>query len=420
MKILLISPNPVGKGIKYEECCTGPNPKPIVPSQLLLCTGYLRERGLNVEFVDQQVRDSEIHYQDYDVVVGWANIGLNLLNDMTSLAKAHDVGTKTILVLQGAPQLEKGAMEKFTYVDAAIRMPEREATLERLLVAWDTGTSIDFPGVVYRSDVEIIDTGTAAYMESWEHLGGVAHLIASLDLSCYSHGLVLSGRGCPHSCTYCSLAQTPQEHRKVEAVIGDMTALHKGGLQVVLLDSDTLADMDWTSRFCDKVADSGISWRALTRADRVTTEKIEMLKRAGCTCIMMGAETADEDILKKIRKGCTLERVLDAARICHSADVGCHFSFMVGFPWDTRGTIAKNLALMSVLGPATFSVQTLFPLRGTMIYEEMRELGFFEEVSFDEYCHNKSVYPMFPGLYLSRDEIALARNKLQACKWRGI
>lgn len=415
MRILLLNPKPLGAGVKREECCSGPDTEAVLPSQILLCTEYLRQRDWRVDFIDQQVDDTEIQYGDYDVVVGWAATGVGLDHDMEPLKEASDGGAKTILILQAAPLLDMEAMARFPYVDVAIKEPEREITLGRLFAAWNGGSSTDLPpGLVYRVGNRLIDTGMAPFAKSWGHLSSAAGILDNeVDLSKYSQGLILASKGCPYRCTYCKFAHTPMRYRRPEDIVSEMIVMGRVG--IVLLSQEFLVSVEWARQLCDRIAGSGARWSVLTRADHITNETAGMLKRAGCNCVIIGAETADEDILTRIGKDCAVETVIAAARICHSVELDCHFTFMVGFPWDTQKIFNKNRALIRALYPATYSVQTLFPYRGTRIYEEMREMGMFSrEVPLETYCRDASTKAMFPGLHLTRDDITAARRNLQS------
>lgn len=63
-----------------------------------------------------------------------------------------------------------------------------------------------------------------------------------------------------------------------------------------------------------------------TRPDTITPEEIRRLRRYGCTRVQLGVQHSDDDILRKINRGCTTEDTIRALRLlkdtCYKARTG--------------------------------------------------------------------------------------------------
>ena len=93
----------------------------------------------------------------------------------------------------------------------------------------------------------------------------------------------------------------------------------------------------------------------------------------------VGFESADEKILKGIKKGVTRERmtqfVLDAKRV----DIRIHGDFAIGFPGETKETVKKTIDWACQIRPYTAQFQLTIPFPGTPFYKELNEKGWIKE-----------------------------------------
>lgn len=87
------------------------------------------------------------------------------------------------------------------------------------------------------------------------------------------------------------------------------------------------------------------------------------MKRDGCEEITIGVESGDEETLRRIEKGITVEQVRNAGRTLKRSGVRFSAYFMISFPWETRTQIDKTVSLMKELDPhvVIFSIATSYP-----------------------------------------------------------
>ena len=76
---------------------------------------------------------------------------------------------------------------------------------------------------------------------------------------------------------------------------------------------------------------------------RFTPAYIRRLKRGGLFRVIIGGESGDEEVLRRVHKGHTNGQILQAVRMCREFGLLPSLSFMIGFPWapeeDTRRTV---------------------------------------------------------------------------------
>jgi len=121
-----------------------------------------------------------------------------------------------------------------------------------------------------------------------------------------------------------------------------------------------------------------IKWSVFARVDRISEDLAQLMNRAGCEWVLFGVESADEGILKTIRKGITPKDVRRAVKIAAEAGINVFNSFIFGLPGESRDTALKSLAFGDELYHqygAKYGFHILSPLPGTELYERAKDYG---------------------------------------------
>jgi radical SAM superfamily enzyme YgiQ (UPF0313 family) len=121
-----------------------------------------------------------------------------------------------------------------------------------------------------------------------------------------------------------------------------------------------------------------IPWSVFARVDSVNEDLAQLMKRAGCESMLFGIESADEDILKTIKKGITPDGVQRGVKIAAEAGIGVFNSFIFGLPGESWDTALKSMAFGDELYHkygAKYGFHILSPLPGTELYERARDYG---------------------------------------------
>src|SRR5439155_278128 len=121
-------------------------------------------------------------------------------------------------------------------------------------------------------------------------------------------------RGCPAQCTFCLWPQTlsghPWRKRSSDDVAREMAKAKEYWPYVkeFFFDDDTFnIQKARTIELCSKLKPLNLTWSCTSR---VTTdyETLKAMKEAGCRLLIVGYESGDQQILKNIKKGATIER----------------------------------------------------------------------------------------------------------------
>jgi len=191
----------------------------------------------------------------------------------------------------------------------------------------------------------------------------------------YPYVSLYTGRGCPAHCSFCLWPQVTTGHsyrtRSVENVLAECANLrrHFPEMKELFFDDDTFtADPKRAREIAKGLGKLGITWSTNSRAN-VDRETLKVLRDGGLRLFVIGYESGNEDILKNIRKGVSVERARRFTKDCHDIGILIHGTFIVGLPGETRDTIEQTIRFAQEMQPETLQVSLASPYPGTGFYD---------------------------------------------------
>jgi hopanoid biosynthesis associated radical SAM protein HpnJ len=212
-------------------------------------------------------------------------------------------------------------------------------------------------------------------------------------------------RGCPAQCTFCLWPQTTSGHawrkRSTDDVAREMAKAKEywPNVREFFFDDDTFnIQQARTVELCAKLKPLKLTWSCTSR---VTTnyETLKAMKEAGCRLLIVGYESGDQQILKNIKKGATIERARQFTKDCHKLGLVIHGDFILGLPGETRETINNTIAFAKELDVETIQVSVAHAYPGTELYDYAVSNGFMvkDTKMVDEGGHQLA-HIQYPGL----------------------
>jgi len=212
-------------------------------------------------------------------------------------------------------------------------------------------------------------------------------------------------RGCPAQCTFCLWPQTlsghPWRQRSIEKVAAEMARAKEYWPYVkeFFFDDDTFnIQKARTIALCEKLKPVGITWSSTSR---VTTDydTLKAMKDAGARLMIVGYESGDQQILKNIKKGATVERARAFTRDSKKLGLVVHGDFILGLPGETRETIRRTIDFAKELDCQTIQVSIAHAYPGTELYDFAKQNGFIvnDQKMVDEGGHQLA-HIEYPGL----------------------
>jgi radical SAM superfamily enzyme YgiQ (UPF0313 family) len=193
---------------------------------------------------------------------------------------------------------------------------------------------------------------------------------------------LLSSRGCPAACTFCSNDVTGRKFRyrsaaSVASEVAQMRADHEA-IGFTFFDDSFAVGKRRVRELCDAIAalPEPVWWTCTAHPAHLDRDVLADMKRAGCAGIDIGMESADPGMLLRIGKGVTVERVLQVLAWC--AELGIHsvVNLMFGWPDETDAELDATVGFLDRAMPIAggFNARgVVVPYPGTKIYDEHHE-----------------------------------------------
>jgi anaerobic magnesium-protoporphyrin IX monomethyl ester cyclase len=227
------------------------------------------------------------------------------------------------------------------------------------------------------------------YREAWI----AAHGTFSLNL--------IASRGCPFRCNWCAkpIFGDTFHARPASEVAEEMRFLKEvyGAEHLWFADDIFALNRHWTQQLAREVEkrNSAVPFKIQARADLLTAETTQALKRAGCAEVWMGVESGSQKILDAMDKGLRLEEVVSARRHLHEEGIRACYFLQFGYPGELWEDVQKTIGLVRETRPDDIGVSFSYPLPNTRFYERVRQqLG-----SKQNWSDSDDLCVMFKGTY---------------------
>ena len=307
------------------------------------------------------------------------------------LAQAIKSGT------QYQDRVRRPACHRSTRPDAE-RLPSHRLfcrkEFEHAVVEFAQGKPLEeILGISYRKDGTVVHNPDRPQIQDLDALPHVTDVYRrdldprryTVPFLLYPYVSLYTTRGCPAQCTFCLWPQTTSGHawrkRSTDDVAREMAKAKEywPWVKEFFFDDDTFnIQKARTVELCAKLKPLNLTWSCTSR---VTTdyETLKAMKEAGCRLLIVGYESGDQQILKNIKKGATIERARQFTKDCHKLGLVVHGDFILGLPGETRETINNTINFAKELDVETIQVSVAHAYPGTELYEFAIKNGFLVE-----------------------------------------
>jgi radical SAM superfamily enzyme YgiQ (UPF0313 family) len=307
-------------------------------------------------------------------------------------------------------------------IDIAV-MGEAELTIVELLNAIDNMDSLGgIQGVIYRDGTRIIKNKPRELIDDLEFLC-YPHQYAKDVLKDYelypitAFSNIFAARGCPYNCFFCgsrNIWGRKVRFRSAANVINEIKSLQIMGIKKVHFDDDTFGvTKDHIAELCNSLINNcpGLKWTCELHVNLIDEATVILMKKAGCSLIQVGIESGNNKILKKIRKGFTIEKAISATNIIRKNGIELSAFFMVGFPDESEKTLEDTLMAMGKIdGIINYSIFTPYP--GTEAFECCKGLGLIGD-NYDISLYNHQSPENCFSINISKDKFRVLASRIE-------
>ncbi|HEX3679631.1 MAG TPA: radical SAM protein [Galbitalea sp.] len=411
MRVLLVNPPPFQRVDRYDT-------PDFVRLGLASLAGQLRhDRTCDVGIVDAKFE--RLGYADVVERVRGARpdvVGLTAFTNeikpaarVARMIKAISPSIVTVIGGTHVTALPRETLVEFPEFDIGV-VGEGEITFRELLVARDRGTRLAaVAGLVHREE------GAPALTEERERIVDQDEIPApAWDLLPASpRYLFMTQRGCPFRCTFCANPNgRVVRKRSVDRVIDELRYLIErfAPRELYVCDEVFTSEPERTHALLDAMIAAHIGdrlrWSAQTHVNMVDREIFRKMKAAGCFIVGLGIETGDPEIMRRMRKGITRERVLEARRAARSVGLAVESLMIIGHPNETWQSAMRTIDFAAELDPERPIFGVMVPYPGTHVADLARRgEGGYRLLSKDWNDYNKQIGDAMEFENLSRRDL---------------
>ena len=299
---------------------------------------------------------------------------------------AEQLRTHCRLLIAGGPLPTCDPKPFLEHFDVVVR-GEGEQTMQELLRAHEDASDLNaVAGIVYRKDANLIFTPERSFTKELDRipfparglLPNESYIRFGKKKYGYSITTVMSTRGCPFRCEFCSNVVFGGSYRERSPgnVVDEIeAALALGYDRISFADDVFTMKKDRVVRVCQEIRRRGLhfNWECLGRVDALDYPTALEMKEAGCTRIFFGIESGNDQILELMNKKITTDEARRAVDAAHHAGLEVGAFFILCYPGDTNDTVLETLHFTTTLPLDYIGLSMPYPLPGTELYKRTKD-----------------------------------------------
>ena len=371
------------------------------PLGLASIAAYLEQRGTGADIVDCYARpDSDRAIRDHLLAEKPAFIGLSCTTSsfldgirIAELARRTVPGIRTVFGGPHVSALKEGLFPAFPAMDFAVIGEGEETMAELMLSGRDDPASVK--GIIHRQGGEASFTGYRDKglvlddlpFPAYEKLAGFpsSYMLPIFNYPKTPNTSCISSRGCPYACSYCdrSVFQRSFRYNSASYLYEHLRYLRErfGIRHINFYDDQFTFNRQRVEEFTSMMIERplGMTFNCAVRAEHIDPELLTRMRSAGCWMMSLGIETGDEELLAQHRQNADLDHLAEKIRMIKEAGIRTKGLLMMGLPGETEQSIRRSMKYVFSLPIDDFNLAKFTPFPGSPIYENIRELGEFEE-----------------------------------------
>ena len=358
--------------------------KPFPPLGLLYLSSHLKARGFAVVVHDTTFSSAD-EVVDRVAVERPAVVGLycNLMTKATILDLIPRCKELGVWVVLGGPEPAPNAAEYLAHGADVVVAGEGEATLEELLEqlpARGRDGLAKIAGIAFRDSAgAVVRTPPRALLQPLSAQPWPDR--AAIDLDAYlstwqrHHGQrtasLITSRGCPYTCTWCSHGVFGSSHRRrdPDEVAAEVAFLAEryGATRLWYADDVFTLNRPWTVRLAAALAERGLHlpFECISRADRLDEAVVDALAAMGCSRLWIGAESGSQRLLDRMGRRTSVADVRAKTALLKSRGIEVGMFIMLGYDGEDEDDLAATVDHLVAAAPDLFLTTVAYPIRGT-------------------------------------------------------
>jgi radical SAM superfamily enzyme YgiQ (UPF0313 family) len=369
-KILLINPPGISLGYNVGLC---------------YLTAVLKKNGFEVKIIDflnqpGHENKSLLQAKDYDVI--GISIKTLVMDEAIKIAqKVRKINDKAKIIcggvhisLDGINFMKENEVFDFGFVNDS----------EESLVDFMKGKPLkNIGGIIYRKNGKIFLNPRRIPKLELDTLPYPDFNSFDIPLKIIRNYPLVTSRGCPYSCIYCTVQAVSKKWRArpAESLVAELKKVRHMIKEFHIVDDNFTLSINRVKEFCRMLIKEKLNLRWSCpngiRADILDEELVKLMKNSGCYLVNLGIESLDEEVFDRIKKGEKLSDIKRAIKLIKKEGIVVIGNFIIGLPGSTYKIDMASVKKAKKLG---LDVSLWYPLS---IYPTT-------EV-YNEYIHDRNI-----------------------------
>jgi len=314
-------------------------------------------------------------------IVGVTSVTMTFLDAIGVIQDVKQIDSSIVTVM-GGPHVSfcaERTLRQYPELDIIAIGEGEETIVDITRMVEKKGNPAGVKGIAYRNNDVVLFTEPRELIDVNTLPLPARHLIPLGRYRSLNTAISMTtSRGCPCRCIFCvgrKMVGSRVRYRNPIAVVDELQYLSTIGFPQVNISDDLFtAKKSHCMAICDEIIKRQlkIKWTSFARVDTVNLEILQKMKAAGCTTISFGVESGNAEMLKRIKKGITTEKVISAVRMCVDAGIEPHASFILGLPGETPETLIETQEFGKTIhaNGGAYGFHLLAPFPGTAVYDD--------------------------------------------------
>jgi len=366
--------------------------KPYPPLGLLYISSHLKARGIATDLFDTTFASLESLKQHLQQtrppVVGVYSNLMTRTRVLEVIAAAKDAGS---LVVVGGPDPANYLDDYLSRGADVVAIGEGELILEELtphLLEHGLRQLESIQGIAFRDEAgAVVRTEPRAMIADLDAQPfpdrAAIDQRAYVDLWRKHHGRgsvsLITARGCPFTCTWCSHSVFGYSHRRrtPRNVVDEVEHIVATYAPDMLWYADDVFTINhkWLFEYSAELERRGLRlpFETISREDRLNEEVVQTLARMGCYRLWIGAESGSQKILDAMKRRTNAERVRAMVHLLQKYGIEVGMFIMLGYDGEETEDLEATVEHLKVAGPDTFLTTVAYPIKGTPYYASVAD-----------------------------------------------
>lgn len=364
---------------------------PSAPLGLLYLAPPLARAGYKVKFVDLSV--DRLQKDEYFRLLGNSDFILiscysqALSNVQRIIGDIRSIHEEAWVICGGPHGNETGY-----HVEGAdlTVYGEAEHVIADILDGISEGRSwTDIPGISYSQNGRLVRNPGFHTIQDLDSIEPPAFDLAKNKKYGYLYGVkvnniagIMTSRGCPYDCTFCTFRRVRYRERSVGQVIKEIKRRKEEGADYLIFYDDNFLMREKRAReIMNGIIENKIPLKMAlqARVDFVTQELLQKLKEAGVIIMIFGLESANQDVLDFYKKKTTVADAERAISLAHRSGLITFGTLIIGAPMETDRHFEADRKFFKETPLDLVSIHILDYVCGSTLWEEAYRKGLIDK-----------------------------------------